>query len=91
MIRAVIKFFKKIPIQTIKHSLGEVCLHCWGYQEYDGTVRDLHRDKQIDVNNGVANHTFIQHFVVTHLQGIKLKRGNNSFDQTNRKSTLKTK
>ncbi|MBL4593145.1 MAG: hypothetical protein JKX68_04920 [Flavobacteriales bacterium] len=88
MIRAVIKFIRKSSFQIIKQPLDEVCLPCWGYQEYDGTVRDLHWDKQIDVNNGISKHTFIQHFVVTHLQGIKLKRGNNSFDQLSRKSTF---
>ena len=31
------------------------------------------KDAQIDVNNKNAKYTFIQDFVVTHLDGIKLK------------------
>jgi hypothetical protein len=40
----------------------------------------LYRDRQIDVNNHEANYAFIQDFVVTHLDGIRLKKGANSLD-----------
>lgn len=40
----------------------------------------MNKDKQIDVNNHEANYAFIQDFVVTHLNGIHLKKGNNSFE-----------
>jgi len=53
-----------------------VCPNCWGKQEYDGVVRELVEDKQIDVNNHSANHAFIQDFVVNHVNGIQLKKGN---------------
>ncbi len=56
------------------------CPNCWGEQEYDRQIRDLYKDKQIDVNNHKANYAFIQDFVVTHLSGIHLKKGDNSFE-----------
>ena len=52
----------------------------WGKQEYDHEIREMYKDKQIDVNNHEANYAFIQDFVVTHIDGIKLKKGNNSFE-----------
>ena len=48
-------------------------------QEYDNTIRQLYIDKQVDVNNHAANHAFIQDFVVTHIKGITLSKGSNSF------------
>jgi hypothetical protein len=53
-------------------SLG-YCPNCWGDQEYDNLIRDKYKDAQIDVNNHNANYAFIQRFIVTHLDGIKLK------------------
>ncbi len=40
----------------------------------------MYEDKQIEVNNYKASHAFIQEFVVTQLSGIKLVKGNNSFE-----------
>ncbi len=51
-----------------------VCPNCWGEQEYDQKIRTLAEDKQISVNNKTAHHAFIQDFVITHLDGIKLKK-----------------
>jgi len=59
---------------------GGACPNCWGDQEYDNTVRDLVKDKQLDVNNRDAKHAFIQDFVVNHVSGIHLKRGNNGYE-----------
>ena len=56
------------------------CLNCWGSQEYDKVIRDLYEDKQIDVNNKEANYAFIQKFVVEHIDGIHLKKGNNGLE-----------
>lgn len=50
-----------------------VCPNCWGDQEYDNLVRKKYKDVQIGVNNKESKHAFIQDFVVTHLNGIKLK------------------
>ena len=49
------------------------CPNCWGIQEWDGKVRQMVEDKQIDVNNHEANYAFIQKFVVEQVDGIRLK------------------
>lgn len=71
------EFFKK-PVKDTKNTPPEgYCPNCWGKQEYDNQIRELYEDKQIDVNNHEANYAFIQNFVVTHLDGIHLKKGDN--------------
>ena len=80
MIEALIKFFRKPQSETKDQTPEGVCPNCWGSQEYDTMVREMYDDKQIDVNNHEANYAFIQDFVVTHIDGIKLKKGNNSFE-----------
>lgn len=56
-----------------------LCPNCWGNQQYDNIIREMYVDKQIDVNNSEANHTFIQKFVVERVNGITLKKGNNGY------------
>lgn len=51
-----------------------VCPNCWGQQQYDGKFREMARDKQVDVNNHEARHSFIQEFVVDHVTGIHLQK-----------------
>jgi len=80
MIKKLISFFKKPASETKGQTPEGLCPNCWGEQEYDNVIRELYKDKQIDVNNHKANHAFIQDFVVTHLKGIHLKKGNNSFE-----------
>lgn len=80
MIEDLIEFFKK-PKEETKNLIPEgLCPNCWGKQEYDHTIREMYKDKQIDVNNHTANYAFIQKFMVTNLNGIKLKKGNNSLE-----------
>ena len=80
MIEKLISFFKKSSTET-KNSVPEgICPNCWGEQEYDNKIRELYKDKQIDVNNHSSNYSFIQKFVVTHLNGIHLKKGNNGLE-----------
>ena len=50
-----------------------VCPNCWGDQEYGNVIREKYKDAQIDVNNQKSKYAFIQNFIVTHLNGIKLK------------------
>ena len=50
-----------------------VCPNCWGDQEYGNVIREKFKDAQINVNNKESKYAFIQDFVVTHLDGIKLK------------------
>ena len=77
MIEKLIAFFKKTAQATNNETPEGVCPNCWGNQEYDSVIRELYQDHQIDVNNGQANHNFIQNVVVNKIEGIKLKKGNN--------------
>ena len=78
---SVLDWFKKWNKEDEKLPVPYgVCPNCWGKQEYDHEIREMYKDKQIDVNNHEANYAFIQDFVVTHIDGIKLKKGNNSFE-----------
>ncbi len=79
-IDALKAFFSKPENETRDEIPKGYCPNCWGVQEYDRQIRDLYKDKQIDVNNHKANYAFIQDFVVTYLSGIHLKKGDNSFE-----------
>lgn len=73
-------FFKK-PAEATKGKVPEgVCPNCWGTQGYDGTIRDMYKDKQIDVNNHEANHNFIKEIVVQYIDGIKLIKGTSDLE-----------
>jgi hypothetical protein len=52
-----------------------LCPNCWGQQSYDNKFVDAIKDQQVAINNGdtTANRAFIQDFVKTHLEPIKLK------------------
>ena len=71
------KFLKKLFGNNAKKEIEELskgyCPNCWGDQEYDNVIREKYKDTQIDVNNHKANYAFVQDFIVTHLNGIKLK------------------
>jgi len=74
MIEKLINFFKK-PVEETKGKTPEgFCPNCWGEQEYDNKIREMHVDKQIDVNNNKAHYAFIQDFVVNEIDGIHLKK-----------------
>ena len=68
-------FGKKKKKDVFSETPEGVCPNCWGDQEYDNVVRVKFKDSQIAVNNNdpTAQYAFIQDFVVTHLDGIKLK------------------
>ena len=80
MIETIIQFFKRPKAETENEVPEGLCPNCWGSQEYDNQIRELYQDKQIDVNNHAANHAFIQEFVVSNLNGIKLTKGNNGVE-----------
>ena len=65
--------------ESIKEAPEGVCPNCWGNQEYGKMIREVYKDKQIDVNNHAANQSFIQEFVTTNLNGIKLKKTEHGF------------
>ena len=74
LINSVIAFLRK-PARERKGKAPEgTCVNCWGVQEYDNMIRVMFKEKQIDVNNHEAHYAFIQDFVVTHLEGIHLKK-----------------
>lgn len=80
MIEKLIEFFSHSKEETKDIVPEDFCPNCWGTQEYDDTIRELYKDKQIDVNNREAQHTFIQEFVVERIKGIQLKKGNNGLE-----------
>lgn len=80
MIDKIIQFFQDNPTSSEGKSPEGVCPNCWGKQEYDGTVRELIKDKQIDVNNKSGAHNFIQKFVVERIEGISLKKGTSGLE-----------
>ena len=80
MIETLISFFSKPKGQTSGKVPDGYCPNCWGTQEYDNQIREMYQDKQIDVNNHEANHAFIKEFVVRHIDGIHLKKGDSSFE-----------
>ncbi len=80
MIEKLVAFFKRPKEETQGNAPEGYCPNCWGSQEYDNEIREMYEDKQVDVNNHEANHAFIQDFVVTHLNGIHLKKGDTSFE-----------
>jgi len=78
MIEKLMEFFSRSKEETKGKTPEGFCPNCWGSQEYDNTIRELYKDKQIDVNNHSANYAFIQDFVVNRIDGIHLKKGENS-------------
>lgn len=73
------QFLSAHPSERDTDHPAETCPNCWGHQSWDGQVRELFADKQIDINNHKESHAFIQEFVVQHLDGIRLKKGNDGF------------
>lgn len=51
------------------------CPMCWGHQQYDGKIRTVLKDKQIDVNNHKDSYMLIQEFMTQNIDGTKLKEG----------------
>jgi len=80
MIDKLIEYFKGTEEQRKNQTPEGLCPNCWGTQEYNNTIRELYKDKQIDVNNQEAHHAFIKDFVVTHIEGIRLKKGSNNLE-----------
>lgn len=67
------KLFKKEKTDEFDNVPKGVCPNCWGDQEYGNVIREKYKDAQIKVNNKESKYAFIQDFVVTNLDGIKLK------------------
>lgn len=67
------EFFARPADETAGQAPGDVCANCWGVYEYDSKIREIARDRQIDVTNGVERYSFIKDFVVNHIDGIRLR------------------
>ena len=72
-------FFARSAEETAGETPDGACPNCWGRYEYDGEIRKVARDRQIDVNNGVERYAFIQDFVVNHIDGIRLRHDDRGF------------
>jgi len=72
LINSLVHFFTS-PKSSADASPEGVCGNCWGYYEYDGKVRQILHDEQIDVENHVHTRTFIKEFVATHVEGVRLR------------------
>jgi len=88
MIDKLIRFFKKPTKETKGETPEGLCANCWGEQEYDNMIREMYFDKQIDINNYSANHSFIKEFVVNKIDGIRLVKGNSAFECPTCKSRI---
>lgn len=75
IVKIIVEFFKKPEQETVNEAPEGLCALCWGYQEYDGKIRELYKDKQVDVNNHKDSYMLIQGFVKEHVDGYQLKDG----------------
>ena len=75
IIERIVQFFKKPEKETVDKSPQGTCALCWGQQEYDGKIRKLYKDKQIDVNNHKASYMLVQKFVKDNIDGYHIKDG----------------
>lgn len=80
IVENLVNFFKSPPEETKGKVPEGMCPDCWGYQEYDGIIRDMYKDKQIDVNNHEESYAFIEEFMKDYIDGKELKGGEVHFD-----------
>jgi len=73
IIDKLISFFQKPEELTKNESPEGLCAVCWGYQQYDGKIRILMEDKQVDINNHKKARPFFEEVIAKHVDGIKLK------------------
>ena len=71
----ITSYFKRPKKDVIETSEKAACPVCWGYQEYDYKIRNISRDKHVDVKNHRDHYMKVQKFMVDHLDGVKYKRG----------------
>lgn len=75
LIKSIVDYFKKPEQEAVKESPEGVCSLCWGIQEYDGKIREVYKDKQVDVNNHEDSYLLIQKFVKDNMDGYQVKDG----------------
>ncbi len=75
LIHSIVHFLQKPKEETEGKAPEGTCPVCWGYQAYDSKLRELFKDKQIDVNNHSDSYMKVQKFMVKYVNGIRLKQG----------------
>ena len=71
----IIHYFKNDNGKSEEPCPEGTCPVCWGKQEYDGKIRTLLKDKQVDINNHKDSYMIIQEFMIQNIDGIELKEG----------------
>lgn len=71
----IIHYFKHQNNNEGISSPEGTCPVCWGHQQYDGKIRNLLKDKQVDVNNHKDSYMLIQDFMKNNIDGVILKEG----------------
>ena len=71
----IVQYFQTNNDKPQEASPEGTCAVCWGQQQYNGKIRDLFEDKQIDVNNHRDSYMMIQDFMKKNIDGVKLKEG----------------
>lgn len=71
----IIHYFKNKDANNKESAPEGTCPVCWGFQEYDGKIREVFKDKQIDINNHKGSYMIIQDFMKHNIDGIRLKEG----------------
>lgn len=73
IVKKFVDFFKKPQSETAGTAPEGICELCWGIQSYDGKIREIYKDKQVDVNNNRDSYMLIQKFVKDHIDGYSIK------------------
>lgn len=73
LLDTITDFFSYTEEQTKNKAPEGLCSLCWGYEEYDGKIRKLFKDKQIDVNNHKVRYMLLQEFLIDHIDGQRLR------------------
>lgn len=73
IIKAILAHIQKPEAETKETAPEGACPICWGRQQYDGKIRTILEDKQIDINNHSGSYEIIQEFVKTNIDGFTLK------------------
>lgn len=71
----IVHYFKNDNHKKEESSPKGTCPVCWGNQQYDGKIRTLLKDKQIDINNHKDSYMIIQDFIKHNIDEVKLKKG----------------
>lgn len=71
----IISYLKNKGGKKVEISPEGTCPICWGHQRYDGKIKELLKDRQVDINNHKDSYMLIQGFMKDNIEGVKLKEG----------------